>query len=74
MREEEKLARDVYAALGDMRGQQIFTNIASSEQTHMDAMGTLIDRYSLEDPIITDVRGVFSSSALQSLYDELITQ
>ncbi|MFZ2832254.1 MAG: DUF2202 domain-containing protein, partial [Minisyncoccia bacterium] len=37
MREEEKLAHDVYATLGTQSGVNTFANIASSEQTHTDA-------------------------------------
>ncbi|MGI9258025.1 MAG: DUF2202 domain-containing protein, partial [Gammaproteobacteria bacterium] len=33
MREEEKLARDVYLALGEQWGMNVFDNISSSEQT-----------------------------------------
>ncbi|MEB3765116.1 MAG: DUF2202 domain-containing protein, partial [Desulfurococcales archaeon] len=47
MREEEKLARDVYLTLYDMYGLQIFQNIARSEQNHMDAVLTLIEKYNL---------------------------
>lgn len=38
MREEEKLARDVYKTLWEKWGNQIFSNIAQSEQTHTDAI------------------------------------
>ncbi len=50
MREEEKVARDVYKELYKVWGLTIFSNIASSEQKHMDAIKTLLDRYGLEDP------------------------
>ncbi|MDK2464101.1 MAG: DUF2202 domain-containing protein, partial [Candidatus Korarchaeota archaeon] len=43
MREEEKLARDVYLTLYEKWGLPIFQNIARSEQTHMDAVKTLLD-------------------------------
>ena len=46
MREEEKLARDVYLKLYDRWELPIFRNIANSEATHMEAIKTLIDRYS----------------------------
>lgn len=65
MREEEKLARDVYLTLYDTWGQQIFSNIASSEQTHTDAIKTLIERYDIADPVIDDIRGIFTSPILQ---------
>ncbi|MEA1911685.1 MAG: DUF2202 domain-containing protein, partial [Spirochaetota bacterium] len=35
MREEEKLARDVYLTLYDKWGLRTFTNIAGAESTHM---------------------------------------
>ncbi len=70
MREEEKLARDVYLYLYDKWGLQIFQNIARSEQQHMDMVKTLIDRYGLEDP--AKERGVFTNPDLQELYNELI--
>ena len=38
MREEEKLARDVYTNLYAKWGVSIFNNISKSEQTHMDAV------------------------------------
>ena len=50
MREEEKLARDVYQYLYDIWGVRIFVNIAESEQTHMDAVLRVIHKYSLADP------------------------
>ena len=54
MREEEKLARDVYKTLGAKWGLKILTNIAESEQTHTDAVKALLDRYDLEDPVKDD--------------------
>jgi hypothetical protein len=73
MREEEKLAQDVYLTLYDSWGLAIFQNIARSEATHMAAMKTLIDRYGLEDPAATEI-GVFTDPALQQLYDQLVAQ
>lgn len=74
MREEEKLARDVYLTLGDKWGLRIFTNIASSEQTHTDSIKTLIDRYGLADPVTDDTVGVFSLAEMQELYDDLVAK
>ena len=74
MREEEKLARDVYLTLYDKWGAQVFSNIARSEQMHMDAVGTLLQTYGLEDPVAQtgDKRGVFSDPKLQDLYNQLV--
>lgn len=73
MREEEKLARDVYRHLYEVWGQQIFENIAASEQQHMDAIKNLLDKYGLKDPASPD-EGVFRDSHIQVLYDSLITE
>ncbi|MEN8113022.1 MAG: DUF2202 domain-containing protein [Actinomycetota bacterium] len=72
MREEEKLAYDVYVTLGDMWDQAIFANIAHAEQKHMDAVLTIIEMYGLDDPMDGNEIGVFESDELQALYDELI--
>jgi hypothetical protein len=74
MREEEKLARDVYLTLGDMWGLPIFTNIASSEETHTNAVEVLLNRYSLVDPVVDDAVGVFTNQEIQKLYDTLTAQ
>jgi len=74
MREEEKLARDVYKTLGEKWNANIFINIAGSEQTHTDAVKDLIDRYGLDDPVTDESVGVFTSSIISELYDTLVTQ
>ena len=58
MRQEEKLARDVYLTLYERWGLAIFNNIANSEQSHMNAIKVLLDRYGIEDPVFNDERGV----------------
>src|SRR5512143_2239794 len=50
MREEEKLARDTYLTLYDLWASTVFSNIASSEQMHMDAILKLLKKYNLSDP------------------------
>jgi hypothetical protein len=71
MREEEKLARDVYLALYDTWQFQVFNNIAYSEQRHMDGVLLLLDRYQITDPILNDQPGVFADQKLQNLYNQL---
>ncbi len=71
MREEEKLARDVYLALYDKWNISIFQNIANSEQQHTDMVALLFQKYGLEDPFI-DERGVFTDTTLQNLYNDLV--
>ena len=79
MREEEKLARDVYIYLFGMYGSRVFDNISVSEQRHMDAIKILLDRYGIPDPVGMntdplgqDVKGVFFNGDLQALYTALI--
>lgn len=74
MREEEKLARDVYLTLSKVYPIPVFKNIAKSEQQHMDMVGVLIRKYSLEDPVkeTGDKVGVFKNPKLQDLYNQLV--
>ena len=74
MREEEKLAHDVYLTLYEKWGTAVFQNIAGSEASHTEAALTLIERYGLVDPAAGNDRGVFADPALQALYNQLIEQ
>lgn len=72
MREEEQLAHDVYAASALLWTQQaIFANIADSEATHSAAVLTLLNRYSLPDPLAGLSTGQFATQSVQDLYDSL---
>ncbi len=72
MREEEKLAYDVYTLMYSKWSLMPFQNISNSESNHMAAVKTLLDRYELKDPAQTS--GVFVNTTLQQLYQTLITQ
>ena len=74
MREEEKLARDVYQTLYAQYPLRPFLNISKSEQAHMDAMLYLIETYGLEDPVGDNPQGVFENGELQELYNDLVEQ
>ncbi len=74
MREEEKLARDVYLTLYKKWNLNIFANIAKSEETHTNAVKTLLDRYHIEDPVKSNEVGVFTSNEMQKLYNDLVAQ
>lgn len=73
MKQEEKLARDVYQTLADRWGLAVFKNIARSEQRHMDALSTLAERYQLEDTTPAE-SGLFTVPELQKLHDELVAR
>ena len=72
MREEEKLARDVYLTFYEAWDLQIFSNIASSEQMHMNAILKLLKKYNLSDPAAGNEIGEFTNEELQALYLTLI--
>ncbi len=72
MREEEKLAHDVYLALYTKWGAQVFNNIAQSEAQHTEAVRSLILAHGLEDPAATTAPGVFVDAGLQALFNQLV--
>jgi hypothetical protein len=72
MREEEKLARDVYLNLYKKHPLRPFKNISRSEQAHMNAIKVLLDRHKIEDPVAEDIQGVFKNDSLQQMYNQLI--
>lgn len=73
MLEEEKVAFDVYAFLGEKWNLQVFTNIKKSEAKHMEAMKGLLDRKAISYQISSE-SGVFFNAELQTMYDYLITK
>lgn len=73
LREEEKLARDVYRAALEETGIPVFGNIASSEQKHMDRMLALLDANGIADPALAQ-EGMFRHSGYQDLYVELLAK
>ncbi len=76
MREEEKLAHDVYALFDTLYpaadpGANIFGRIAESESRHTEAIRELLVTYGLTDPAQPEP-GVFLNPDLQALYDSLV--
>ena len=72
MREEEKLAHDVYVALYNVWGANVFSQIAVSETTHTETILALLTKYGIADPAAGKAPGVFEDPALQTLYNTLI--
>jgi hypothetical protein len=71
IREEEKLARDLYLAFYSQDNLSIFPSIAQSEQRHMDSVKVLIDMFGLQDPV-QETRGAFTNQSVKNLYDDLL--
>lgn len=74
MREEEKLARDVYTKLGELWPMRIFSNISRAEQRHMDAVKGLLDAYGLDDPAAGKGPGEFNDPRFTELYTQLVAR
>lgn len=69
-REEEKMARDLYALFADKYGgARPFSNITRSEQRHYDAVGALLTRYGVRDPAAGKPAGVFANAEIQRLFN-----
>jgi hypothetical protein len=73
LREEEKLARDVYLFSYNKYQVSIFNNISQSEQKHMNSVLNLMNKYGIPDSASTEI-GVFNNTDLQQLYTALTTQ
>jgi hypothetical protein len=68
MREEEKLARDVYLVLHQTWNLPVFANIAQSEQSHMDLVAWGMQRYQIPDPLPSLQIGVFAAPEFTQLF------
>lgn len=71
MREEEKMAMDVYDSFYSTYGVINFDRISNSETRHSEAVLALINYFGLTDPALTEP-GKFTNTAIQGLYDQLI--
>jgi hypothetical protein len=74
MREEEKMARDVYSTLYGQWGASIFQNIAKSEQSHMDAILLLLKKYNIQDSVSVNGVGIFNDATIRQLYVDLVSK
>jgi len=74
MREEEKLARDAYITLYEWWGLKAFSNISKAEQAHMDALLTMLNTYSIPDPVVSNDVGAFEDPKLVDLYADLLAR
>lgn len=75
LREEEKMARDVYTnLLAAYPSMTFFSNISGSEQKHMDAVLNLLNTYNLPDPVGSNAEGVFTNADIQQLYNTLVAK
>jgi hypothetical protein len=73
MKEEEKLARDVYSVLAKKWGSQVFTNISNAENNHLNAIVLLLTNYGSTETAIGEA-GIFTDAAVQTLYNDLVAK
>lgn len=71
MREEEKMARDVYTYLYGKYKLPVFLNISKSENAHMSAVLRLITAFKITDNSTNDP-GVYTNTRIAELYLKLI--
>lgn len=79
MREEEKLARDVYITLGTQYPNlKIFGKIDDAEQRHTCAVCDMLKKYGVDDPSTNDNVGVFTGEEygpyFTTKYQELVAR
>ncbi|OFW58356.1 MAG: hypothetical protein A2133_01910 [Actinobacteria bacterium RBG_16_64_13] len=74
LREQVKLARDVYAAMSTRWNTPMFQHAAAVEGPHMASVKLLLDWYRVDDPVRANPPGVFSDRRLQTAYSHLIAQ
>ena len=69
-REEERMARDLYAALAEYYdGALPFSRITMSEQRHFEAVGRLLETHAIADPASGRAPGSYADPVIQDLYD-----
>lgn len=73
MREEEKMAGDVYSFFYSKFNYRIFGNITKSESRHSDAVLSLLNYFKVTDPS-TKTAGTFTDLTLQELYNKFTTE
>lgn len=73
VREDEKVARDLYTAFFEKYSLKTFSNISRSEANHMRAVEILLEYYEIDFPAAGEY-GVFEDSARQAIYDSLLAK
>lgn len=74
MAEEEKLARDLYAAFATRYPSPVWDNIGAAESTHLAAVRSLLARYGIADPTTGRAAGSFASPDTAAMYASLLAR
>lgn len=73
IREEEKLAHDVYLDLYAYWPNKVFKAIAKQEAAHFKTIGKVLKLYGVPNPAL-DAPGKFSNPELQAAYEEFLAR
>lgn len=73
MREEEKLAFDLYTAFYEQHGDALFGRIARSENNHMQALKRMLVGHNIDDPA-SENAGEFINVKLTTLYTDWLAK
>lgn len=71
VREEEKMAHDVYDLLSKNFKKPIFSKIAESEAVHMEKVLCLLLHFNIDDPAYAE-DGKFLNTEIQGMYNSLV--
>ena len=74
MREDEKLARDVYRVLYMYWQQDTWLKAMQQRQARMNSIGLLLEQYDLPDPLPDNRPGSFPSPESGNLYTQLVAR
>ena len=74
VREEEKLAHDVYLTLYEKWNSNVFINIANSESQHTEAIKQFLEKYGITDPVQSYEVGVFTNPDFRKLFEDLTSR
>ena len=72
LREEEKLARDVYDRFA--ASEPLFATLADAERNHFEAVGRLLSTRGLHDPAQNRAPGAFEDRAFAELYTAFVAR
>jgi hypothetical protein len=74
MREEERMARDLYTQLATSSGEAIFTRIAGAEQRHLDAVERLMTSQGMNPAAVGSTLGRYAVGEVQSAYSRWLSR
>lgn len=72
IREQRKLARDLYWDLAKHWGSLVLVRLGAAEQTHLNTLDTLLDHYGLSDPVAGHAVGESGDPKFQALHVQIV--